>query len=47
MSVDEMKQFLPSGCLTTTGVTHRCSSSSLNPIKEKLSGTDWSKTTSE
>ena len=42
MSVDEMRQFLPSGCFATTGVTQRCSVSSLNPRQGKLSGADWS-----
>jgi hypothetical protein len=40
MSVDEMRQSLPSGYFATTGVTQRCSVSSLNPRQGKLSGTD-------
>ena len=40
MSVDEMMRFLPSGCFATTGVTQRCSVSSLNLRQGKLSGAD-------
>jgi hypothetical protein len=37
-----MRQFLPSGYFAATGVTQRCSVSSLNPRQGKLSGADWS-----
>jgi hypothetical protein len=40
MSVDEMRQFLLSGCLATAGVTHRYSVASLNPRQGKLSEAD-------
>jgi hypothetical protein len=42
MSVDEMRQFLPSGCFATSGVTQRCSVSLLIPRQVKLSGANWS-----
>jgi hypothetical protein len=41
MSVDKMRQFLPTGYFATTGVTQR-SSVSLNPRQGKLAGADWS-----
>jgi hypothetical protein len=37
-----MRQFLPNGCVATTGVTQRCSVSSLNLRQGKLSRADWS-----
>ena len=40
MSVDAMRQFLPSDCFTSSEVTQRCLVSSLYPIHGILSGED-------
>jgi hypothetical protein len=42
MSVDEMRQILPSGSFAITVVTQKCSVSSFNPKQVKLSGADYS-----
>jgi hypothetical protein len=42
MSVDEMRQFLPSGCLNTTGATPVMLSFFFESMNRKLLGADLS-----